>query len=87
MPSASEWMQTFQTPLREALVPASNAGAANLSDKQVSKLDPDSLQNSFLAVLRFFLTGVLLPVSINQRGHAEIDLPLDIELAVLIARR
>ena len=69
------------------MVPALNAGAVHLPDKQVPKLAADSLQNSFLAVLRFFLTGVLLPVSINQRGHAEIDLPLDIELAVLIARR
>ena len=69
------------------MVPALNAGAVNLPDKQVPELASDSLQNSFLAVLRFFLTGVLLPVSINQRGHAEIDLPLDIELAVLIARR
>src|ERR1022692_4605666 len=73
--------------LREALVPALNAGAVNLPDKQVPKLAADSLQNSFLAVLRFFLTGVLLPVLIDQRGHSEIDLPLDIEVAVLIARR
>ncbi|MGC9952148.1 MAG: hypothetical protein ABSF64_37875 [Bryobacteraceae bacterium] len=37
------------------MVPALNAGAVNLPDKQVPKLASDSLRNSFLAVLRFFL--------------------------------
>jgi hypothetical protein len=67
------WAQALR--FSEALVPALNAGAVNLPNKQIPQLIPDTLQNGSLAILGFLLAAVLL-----QYRSISAD-------AVLIARR